>query len=105
MKGKFFLAWVVIFVLGMVLGMVVHGMILKPDYDQVRQLLRTETEAQAKFPWMILAHIVYSGAFVWIYSRGLEAKPWLAQGKNPEPPLLGSAESPEASSSYGNDIS
>ena len=80
MKGKFFLAWVVVFVLGMVLGMVVHGMLLKPDYDQVRQLFRSETEAQAKFPWMILAHIVYSGAFVWIYSRGIEAKPWLAQG-------------------------
>ena len=80
MKGKFLLAWVVVFVLGMILGMVVHGMLLKPDYDQVRQLFRTETDAQARFPWMILAHIVYSGAFVWIYARGIEAKPWLAQG-------------------------
>ena len=29
---------------------------------------------------MILAHVLMSGAFVWIYSRGVEAKPWLGQG-------------------------
>jgi hypothetical protein len=29
---------------------------------------------------MILAHLILSGAFVWIYSRGAEAKPWVAQG-------------------------
>jgi hypothetical protein len=80
MRGKFFLAWVVVFVLCMVGGMLVHGMLLKPDYEQIRQLFRSETDAQAHFPWMILAHIVFSGAFVWIYSRGIEPKPWLAQG-------------------------
>jgi hypothetical protein len=29
---------------------------------------------------MILAHVILSGAFVWIYARGVEPKPWLAQG-------------------------
>ena len=29
---------------------------------------------------MILAHVLLAGAFVWIYSRGVEAKPWLPQG-------------------------
>jgi hypothetical protein len=29
---------------------------------------------------MILAHVILSGAFVWVYARGVEAKPWLAQG-------------------------
>jgi hypothetical protein len=29
---------------------------------------------------MLLAHVVMSGAFVWIYQRGKEAKPWLPQG-------------------------
>jgi hypothetical protein len=24
--------------------------------------------------------VILSGAFVWIYARGVEAKPWLAQG-------------------------
>ena len=80
MKGKFFLAWLVVFILGMVFGMVVHGMILKPDYDQLRQIFRTEEDAQAHFPFLLFAHIVFAGAFAWIYSRGIEAKPWLVQG-------------------------
>lgn len=80
MKGRFFLAWLVVFILGMFGGMVVHGMMLKPDYDQLRQLFRSEQEAQAYFPFIVLHHIVFSGAFVWIYSRGIEARPWLAQG-------------------------
>jgi hypothetical protein len=29
---------------------------------------------------MILAHVILSGAFAWIYSRGAEAKPWVSQG-------------------------
>jgi hypothetical protein len=32
------------------------------------------------FPLMILAHVLLASAFVWIYSRGVEAKPWLPQG-------------------------
>ena len=27
-----------------------------------------------------MAHVMLSGAFVWIYARGVEAKPWMAQG-------------------------
>jgi Zn-dependent protease len=29
---------------------------------------------------MILAHVLLAGAFVWIYSRGVEVRPWLPQG-------------------------
>jgi hypothetical protein len=29
---------------------------------------------------MALAHASLAGAFVWIYARGVEAKPWMAQG-------------------------
>jgi hypothetical protein len=43
-------------------------------------LFRPENDQQKYFPWMILAHVILSGAFVWIYARGVEAKPWLAQG-------------------------
>jgi hypothetical protein len=30
--------------------------------------------------WMIAAHAIMAGAFVWIYSRGRETKAWLGQG-------------------------
>jgi hypothetical protein len=80
MTGKFLLAWVLVFVVGMAGGFVIHGTLLHDEYRSVPNLFRAETDAQAKFPWMILAHIVYAGAFVWIYSRGIEPKPWLSQG-------------------------
>ena len=43
-------------------------------------LFRVEGDQQKYFPLMFLAHVILSGAFVWIYARGVEAKPWLAQG-------------------------
>jgi hypothetical protein len=43
-------------------------------------LFRTEGDEQKYFPLMMLAHVILSGAFVWIYARGAEAKPWLGQG-------------------------
>jgi hypothetical protein len=44
------------------------------------KLFRTEADAQQHFPLMILAHVILAGALVWIYSRGVEATPWLPQG-------------------------
>ena len=80
MKGKFLLGWVVVFVVWMAGSFVVHGMILHDDYGQLPNLFRTEADSQQHFPLMILAHVIMAGAFVWIYSRGVEAKPWPAQG-------------------------
>jgi hypothetical protein len=80
MDKKFFIAWVVIFVAWMAGSFVVHGMLLHDDYTRLSGLFRPEAEAQKYFPLMILAHIILAGAFVWIYSRGVEATPWLPQG-------------------------
>ena len=80
MKGKFFLGWVVVFVVWMAGSFVVHGMLLHADYSGLPNLFRPEADAQQHFPLMVLAHVVMAGAFLWIYSRGIEAKPWLPQG-------------------------
>ena len=80
MKGKFLLAWVVAFVVSMLGGFVVHGTLLHAEYQKLTGLFRSETEAQAYFPWMLLAHVILAGAFLWIYSRGIEQRPWLGQG-------------------------
>jgi hypothetical protein len=80
MNKKFFIAWVVVFIVWMVGSYVVHGVLLQADYAQLPNLFRAQTEAQQYFPLMILAHVIMAGAFVWIYARGVEAKPWLAQG-------------------------
>jgi hypothetical protein len=79
MNKKFLIAWVVVFVLYMAGGMLVHGMILADDY-MATDLMRSEAEAQQLMHWMIIAHVLMSGAFVWIYARGVENRPWLGQG-------------------------
>jgi hypothetical protein len=80
MDRRFFIAWVVLFVAWMAGSFLVHGTLLHADYSQLPSLFRTEEDAQRHFPLMILAHVILSGAFVWIYARGAENKPWLGQG-------------------------
>jgi hypothetical protein len=80
MNKKFLIAWIVVFVVWMAGSFLVHGVLLNADYMQLPNLFRTETETQQYFPLMLLAHVIMAGALVWIYARGAEAKPWLAQG-------------------------
>ncbi len=80
MNRKLIVAWVVIFVAWFIGSFIVHGVLLGSDYAQLASLFRTEADQQQHFPLMILAHVIMSGAFVWIYARGVEARPWMAQG-------------------------
>jgi hypothetical protein len=80
MNKRFFIAWIVIFVAWMAGSFVVHGVLLQDDYSKLSNLFRSEADSQTYFPLMILAHVILAGAFAWIYSRGVEAKPWLPQG-------------------------
>lgn len=77
---KFVLRWFVVFVLANVLGFLIHGVLLKGDYTANQQLLRTEQDANAHFGYMLLGFICSTAAIVWIYGRGVQAKPWLGQG-------------------------
>jgi hypothetical protein len=54
--------------------------LLHADYAHLTGMFRAEGDQQQYFPLMLLAHVLLSGAFVWIYARGVEAKSWLAQG-------------------------
>jgi hypothetical protein len=80
MNKKFVIAWIVLFVAWMVGDFVVHAVLLRSDYMQLTSLFRTEGDQQKYFPLMLLAHVILAGAFVWIYARGVEAKPWVTQG-------------------------
>jgi hypothetical protein len=80
MNKKFLIAWIVLFIGWFIGSFVVHGVLLRSDYMQLGNLFRAEGDQQGYFPLMVLAHVILSGAFVWIYARGVEAKPWMAQG-------------------------
>src|SRR5438067_5667184 len=80
MNKKFVIAWIVLFIVWMAGSFAVHGALLHDDYSRLSNLFRPEADAHRYFPWMIAAHVILSGAFVWIYSRGVEATAWLPQG-------------------------
>ena len=80
MNKKFIVAWIVLFVVWMLGDFVIHGVLLHADYLQLPSLYRSESDSGAYFPFMLLSHAIMAGAFVWIYARGVEAKPWVAQG-------------------------
>jgi len=80
MNKKFIIAWIGLFVAWLLGDFVVHAVLLHSDYMQLPNLYRTEADQLKYFPLMILAHVIMSGALVWIYARGAEAKPWMAEG-------------------------
>jgi hypothetical protein len=80
MNKKFFIAWIVTFVVWMAGSWLIHGVLLHGDYMQLPNLFRPESDAQQYMGLMILAHVIMAGAFVWIYSRGVEPRDWLPQG-------------------------
>jgi hypothetical protein len=79
MNKKFLIAWIVIFVLWMLGGIAVHGVLLGADYEAMGTM-RPEAEQQSMMGLMLLAHAILAGGFVWVYARGVENKPWLGQG-------------------------
>jgi hypothetical protein len=80
MNKKFAIAWFVVFVVWFLGSFAVHGVLLHADYAALPTLFRSEADSQQYFPFMILAHVIMSGALVWIYRRGAESKPWAPQG-------------------------
>ena len=80
MNKRFAIAWLVVFIVWMAGSFVVHGVLLHDDYNALQAMFRSEQDSMPLFPFMLLAHVLLSGALVWIYSRGVEATPWLGQG-------------------------
>jgi hypothetical protein len=78
--GRTIISVIVIFVLSMGFGFLVHEILLKSDYDQVRQLFRTEEDGKAHFIYLVLGQLIFSIGFVWVYNKGKEAKPFFEQG-------------------------
>ena len=80
MNKRFLIAWLVVFIAWMAGDFLVHATLLGDDYAQLAKVYRSPSEQQQYFPWMLIAHVLMAGAFTWIYARGVEAKPWVAQG-------------------------
>jgi hypothetical protein len=81
MDARFWISAVVIFVVSLVLGWIVHGVLLEVEYAKLPNLFRPVADRQSYFSLMLLANALFALAFTWIYRKGLEAgKPFLKQG-------------------------
>lgn len=75
------LIWVsaVVFVVTYALAFLLHGIVLRNDYAQFPNLMRTNEEMMKRAYWMLLADVFFAVAFVWIYVQGLKQAPWVGQ--------------------------
>jgi hypothetical protein len=80
MSNRGFVAWLIVFAAWMGGSFLVHGTLLGAEYAALPGLFRPEAESQDRFPLMVAAHAVMAAAFVWMYSRGIAARPWAGQG-------------------------
>jgi hypothetical protein len=80
MSKKFVIAVIVAFVLFTCLGYLVHGYMLAGAYSHFATLWRSVDDTTKHMPFLLLANLVTAIAFVWIYERGRQDKPFLGQG-------------------------
>lgn len=73
---RFFLTFVVIFLVATALGYIIHVLLLASEYHQVSHLHRS----QPLLAFLLIGNVAFSLALVWLYSKGVEPKPWLGQG-------------------------
>src|SRR5712692_7260692 len=77
---RFFGAVAAVFVVGMIMGFVIHGKLLEADYKSLGPLMRSPQDGEAHFPYLVLGFVLFSIAFAWLYAKGVEDKPWIGQG-------------------------
>ncbi len=77
---RFFSAVAAVFVVGMIMGFLIHAKLLEADYLSLGPLNRSPQDAQAHFPYLVLGYVFFALAFVWLYAKGVEDKPWFGQG-------------------------
>ena len=72
------IAIVVVFILSCLFGALIDGTLLKSDYASVANLYRSA--AETKFLLIFVGNLGFAIGSVWLYSHGVEDRPWVGQG-------------------------
>jgi hypothetical protein len=75
---RMLLTAVAVFAVGFLFAFLVHGLWLAEDYKAVSILMRPE--AEMKMGIMTLGYAIWALGVAWLYTKGVEAKPWVGQG-------------------------
>jgi|SRR5579864_183522 len=77
--SRLILAIVVVFIATSALGTLIHAYLLAGDYASVGSSLY-RAQADLKLPLIFVSNLAFAIGAVWIYSHGVEDKPWIGQG-------------------------
>lgn len=69
MGKRFWICAMVVSMAALVLGLVVHGLLLRGDYIAHAALYRSQAEATARFAWILLAYALIGTSMTWLYHR------------------------------------
>lgn len=70
-KTRFWWSVLAVWIVMMITDYVFHGIWLSPLYHQTAQFWRPMNDMQRMMPFMWFGQLLFSWAFVWIYSKGL----------------------------------
>ncbi len=81
MDKRFWISGLLMTVAAMMLGFVVHGVLLKPDYAALGPIMRTDDDSAHFMQWTLLADAAIGFGITWIYRQGYTpAKSAIGQG-------------------------
>ena len=69
MRKRFWVCGIVVAIAAMLLDFLVHGLLLKGDYDALvtQGLMRSPGDAQHFMPYMAIAHLLIGYGLTWLY--------------------------------------
>ena len=66
---KQLIAFVVLFFLTAIGNFVIHGVLLRPSYMQVKEMMRSEQDGNANAMFLIVVFVFFCLGMVWIYAH------------------------------------
>jgi len=78
--GRFLARVLAVAVVMFALGYIGHQLLLGRDYSAIDPIMRDKADMMAHMPFAYVNALCFSAAFVWLYSQGRSARPWLGQG-------------------------
>ena len=81
MDQRVWVCGLVMSVAALLLGFIVHGVLLAPDYAALGEMFRGADDGRHHAHWLVLAHVLTGYAMTWIYARGFpDSRPSATQG-------------------------
>lgn len=69
MDKRFWICGIVVAAAALILGLLVHGVLLRADYQAMAALYRSQEQANAHAAWVLPAYLLLGLAMTWLYRR------------------------------------